>query len=243
MADQGGIVRWTLDADDSQLLQALDRANRAVATFSQNLKQSETETNIGEKAAASAEKASRSFSQVASDVAGSWASSLNSMGAGLDRVLASASQVESAFGSLSAKMTVAATAAATLGTKSGLGLAQQMEDAATGLKFILGSEEEAAHAITRIRKEAERTPFDVGNLAQFTQQLATFTHSSDKAIDALMAMGGATVSSGYCIENLGNAVINLGQAFNNTWTYMDYRQMLNSVPMFKTIAYEAGLTW
>ena len=129
------------------------------------------------------------------------------------------------------------------GIASGFELAQQIEDATTGLKFMTGSADEANAAIERIRKEAMRTPFDVGNLSKMTQQLTAFTGNADKSIDVLLGMGSAVVASGGDINNLQSAVINLGQAFNNTWTYADYKQLLNASPIFKKITDDAGLTW
>ena len=155
----------------------------------------------------------------------------------------SLSGVDSMLSKITGGIVTAGAAVTGLGVASGLRLAQQLEDAKTGLSFILKSSSAAEETMARVRKEAERTPFDVGNLSKMTQQLATFTKDGSKAVDVLMAMGSATVASGADINDMQRGVINLGQAFNNAWTFADYRQMLNAIPMFKTIADEYGFTW
>lgn len=202
-----------------------------------------TLTNLGRKANDSASSIDNSFVNVARSISGNFSGAFNKAADGFDKLSNSVSGLDQFLTRVTAGLTTASVAVAKSGISGGLALAQQLEDAETGLKFILKSSEKAEQVMKRVRVEAERTPFDVGNLSSLTQQLSTFTKDGNKAIDVLMAMGSATVASGRGVEDLERAAINLGQAFNNSWTQMDYKQMLNAVPMFKTIADQYGLTW
>lgn len=239
-----GSVYAKLELKTDELKKSIGSAEKTISDLGNTVGRS---ANSFDSVAKSAERAStsasNSFGNMSRNVSRSMSDTLSSIADGFDKVSQSVSGLDSFLTRITGGLAAAAGAVATAGVKGGLALGQQIEDAQTGLTFILKSADKAQQVMERVRKEAERTPFDVGNLSALTQQLATFTKDGDKAVDVLMAMGSATVASGRNIEDLERAAVNLGQAFNNAWTFADYRQMLNAVPMFKTIADEYGMTW
>lgn len=239
-----GSVYAKLELKTDELKKSIDSAERTISNLGNTVSSSASSfDSVAKSAERASTSASNSFGNMSRTVSRSMSDTLNSVADGFDRVAQSVSGLDSFLTRMTAGLATAATSVATVGVKGGLALGQQIEDAQTGLTFILKSSDKAAQVMERVRKEAERTPFDVGNLSSLTQQLATFTKDGDKAVDVLMAMGSATVASGRGVEDLERAAVNLGQAFNNAWSFADYRQMLNAVPMFKTVADEYGLTW
>lgn len=111
-----------------------------------------------------------------------------------------------------AKYAVAALgAAAVAGATWGVKVAAQLETAEVGLKTLLGSSEEAAKTIERLKKEAARTPFELPGLTQATQLLSSVTKDGNKSIDILMDVGEALAAMGKGQPELDRIIVNLQQ--------------------------------
>ena len=135
--------------------------------------------------------------------------------------------------------------AAAMGVVGGraLKLAGELEQQKVAFKALLGSAEAADKVISRIQKEAARTPFEFSGLSAMTQQLATITKDGDKAVDILMSVGDAIATSGKDIGEMQRVVLNLQQvAATGKVTAMDIRQFQGAVPIFNDILKASGLT-
>lgn len=112
-------------------------------------------------------------------------------------------------------------AAATIGVKT----AADLETARQGFIALLGTAEDADKTIARIKREAVRTPFEVGGLVTATQLLSQVTKDGDKSIDVLLDVGEALAFAGKGQAELDRVIINLQQIANTgKITALDLKQ-------------------
>jgi len=102
-----------------------------------------------------------------------------------------------------------------------------------GFVTLLGSADKADAVMTRIKKEAASTPFELAGLTRGTQALATITKDGDKAIDMLLNVGKAVSASGKGAPEMDRIILNLQQiASTGKITAMDIRQFQGAIPAF-----------
>ena len=177
MAIQGGTVRWVVEADTSSFEASMKKVDALVSALSTQLGK-DTFKGLSDSAKKSAEEVDSAFSKAMSNISKSMASLSNGL-----------APIDSALTGLTTKLTAFAGIQAGLGASAGFGLVEQLESSQTGLSFLLKDEKKASDLMTKIRKEAQRTPFGVGNLSQYTQQLTAVTKDGDKALDTVLAFG------------------------------------------------------
>lgn len=125
----------------------------------------------------------------------------------------------------------------------GVKMAGDMEAARQGFVALLGSASAADKTMSRIKKEAASTPFELPGLVAGTQALAAITKDGDKAIDMLLDVGKAVAVSGKGQAELDRVVLNLQQiSSTGKVTAMDIRQFQGSIPIFNDIVKAAGMT-
>lgn len=128
-------------------------------------------------------------------------------------------------------------------TKSGLGVAGQLESARQGFYALLGSAEEADAVMARIKKEAKATPFELTGLTTGAQALTAITKDGNRAVDILMDVGKAVSISGKGNAELDRVIFNLQQiSATGKVTAMDIRQFQSAIPIFNDIISANGLT-
>lgn len=115
------------------------------------------------------------------------------------------------LGTMAKSAAVAIGAAAVAGVTYGFNVAAQLQTAEVGLKTLLGSAEEAAATVKRLKVEAARTPFELPGLTQATQLLSSVTKDGNKSIDILLNVGEALAAMGKGQAELDRIVINLQQ--------------------------------
>lgn len=148
-----------------------------------------------------------------------------------------------------AKVAAAATAAIVVAKKMynaisvGINTSADLETATQGFKALLGSAEEAADVIERIKKEAKATPFEIVGLTEGALGLTAITKDGQEAIDILLNVGKAVALSGKGQAELDRVVWNLQQiAATGTVTVMDLRQFQSAIPVFNDVLALSGLT-
>ena len=125
----------------------------------------------------------------------------------------------------------------------GIKMAGDMEAARQGFVALLGSADKADATMSRIKKEAASTPFELPGLVAGTQALAAITKDGDKAIDMLLDVGKAVAVSGKGQAELDRIVLNLQQiSSTGKVTAMDIRQFQGAIPIFNDIVEGAGMT-
>ncbi len=126
----------------------------------------------------------------------------------------------------------------------GLTVAADMQTAEVGLKTLLGSSEEAADTIARLKVEAARTPFELPGLTQATQLLSSVTKDGDKSIDILLDVGEALAAMGKGQEELDRLVINMQQiAAVGYAATIDIKQFaFAGIPIYEMLAETTGKT-
>lgn len=132
-----------------------------------------------------------------------------------------------------AAISTAAIAGATFGIK----VAAQLQTAEVGLKTLLGSSEDAASTIARLKKEAARTPFELPGLSQATQLLSSVTKDGDKSIDILLNVGEALAAMGKGQAELDRIIVNLQQvAAVGKASMIDIKQFaFAGIPIFEML--------
>lgn len=121
--------------------------------------------------------------------------------------------------------------------------AGELEAARQGFVALLGSAERADATMTRIKREAVATPFEISGLVAGTQALTAITKDGDRAIDVLLDVGRAVAISGRGQDELNRVVFNLQQiSATGKVTAMDIRQFQGAIPIFNDIISAAGLT-
>ena len=125
----------------------------------------------------------------------------------------------------------------------GIKMAGDLEAARQGFLALLGSAEAADSTMSRIKKEAASTPFELPGLVAGTQALAAITKDGDKAIDMLLDVGKAVAVSGKGQASLDSVVLNLQQiSSTGKVTAMDIKQFQGAIPIFNDIVEAAGMT-
>lgn len=125
----------------------------------------------------------------------------------------------------------------------GIKVAAQLETAEVGLKTLLGSAEEAAKTVERLKVEAARTPFELPGLTQATQLLTSVTKDGDKSIDILLDIGEALAAMGKGQAELDRIIVNLQQVGAIGYASMiDIKQFaFAGIPIFEMLKTETGL--
>lgn len=118
----------------------------------------------------------------------------------------------------------------------------KIEDSVLAITKLTGSQQIAEEAIARIRREAASTPFGIGDLSKYVQQLTASTKDADKAIDTVMAFGKALKIAGAPLSELNALSVNLQQMYSSGATLSDIRQFQARIPMFNDMLAQVGLT-
>jgi tape measure domain-containing protein len=150
-----------------------------------------------------------------------------------DRMKRAATRAAQAF-------TVATTAAVTFGLKA----AADLESAEIGFHTLLGSAEAASSTMSRIKREAARTPFQIMGLTQATQLLSAVTQDGDRALEFILDIGEGLAAMGRGQAELDRISVNLQQIAANGRAFgIDIRQFaFAGIPIYKMLQEEVGLT-
>ena len=169
--------------------------------------------------------------------------SVNEMTGGTEKSTSKIGVAMSAVGSAALVAGTAIVSAFTLITKTGIGVAGQLESAEQGFKALLGSADEAGRVMERIKQEAKLTPFELTGLTTGVQALTAITKDGNKAIDILLDVGKAVAISGKGSAELDRVILNLQQiSATGKVTAMDIRQFQSAIPIFNDIIAANGLT-
>ena len=137
-------------------------------------------------------------------------------------------------------LTALTTSIAAVGVSS-LKTAANFETSRSALISLLGTAEQADETLTRIKKEAAETPFELPGLTDATTQLVSITRDGDKAIDILLDVGKAITASGGGQEELTRVVQNLKQIQGTgELAARDLKEIQRAVPIFDQLAEAAG---
>lgn len=174
------------------------------------------------------------FKNAGSSVA-SLRSGVDSLATSIGNVLQKAALIGGAFAGV-------ALAGITKLGKGALDTFSTIEDSKVGLTTLLGAED-AQKTLNRIRVEAARTPFELGDLSNLTLQLAAVTKNGDKALNTVLDFGKAVTASGKSTAELNNVAANFVQvASTGKVTELDIRQFQRAIPVFNDVIAESGLT-
>jgi tape measure domain-containing protein len=126
----------------------------------------------------------------------------------------------------------------------GVTLAADMQTAEVGLTTLLGSAEEAAATVERLKIEAARTPFELPGLTQATQLLTSVTKDGDKSIDILLDVGEGLAAMGKGQAELDRIIVNLQQiAAVGKAATIDIKQFaFAGLPIYEMLAETTGKT-
>lgn len=106
---------------------------------------------------------------------------------------------------------VAAGAALGAFVYQGIKTAAQLETSRQGFITLLGSAEAADKAISRIKKDAAETPFELPGLIQANQLLTSVTKDADRSERFLLNVGKALAAMGKGQPELDRIIVNLQQ--------------------------------
>ena len=128
--------------------------------------------------------------------------------------------------------------------KAGVEFNSKMEKYQTAFTTLLGSEEEAARVMAKIREDAARTPFDVDSLTQANQMLISAGISSDQARGDILNLANAIAATGGGSAELSRMASNLQQIQNTgKASAMDIRQFANAgINIYGLLADSMGVT-
>ena len=128
--------------------------------------------------------------------------------------------------------------------KAGVEFNSKMEKYQTAFTTLLGSEEEAARVMAKIREDAARTPFDVDSLTQANQMLIAAGISADQARGDVLNLANAIAATGGGSAELSRMASNLQQIQNTgKATAMDIRQFANAgINIYGLLADSMGVT-
>lgn len=218
--ENAGSLRWTLEADDSQLVSSLDNASKAISDLSTSLKQSEKDLSNTGKAArdAGAEVNNiksdpiRALSSAATDCLQSFLNLQNSIG-GLSSSFAN---VRGAGANLFSDITTSANAAvnavAGVGTAMGGLIADYANQGIQGADFIaqanaqlIGlthSVEGANSALAQSVQYYKNNPFDRFSTISATKQLLTFGNAVEDIGPLLNKIGNVALANGVSIDEM-----------------------------------------
>jgi len=126
----------------------------------------------------------------------------------------------------------------------GVTIAADMQTAEVGLTTLLGSAEEAADTIKRLKIEAARTPFELPGLTQATQLLTSVTKDGDKSIDILLDVGEGLAAMGKGQPELDRIIVNLQQiAAVGKAATIDIKQFaFAGLPIYEMLSETTGKT-
>lgn len=218
--ENAGSLRWTLEADDSQLISSLDNASKAVSDLSATLKQSEKDLSNTGKAARDAGKeldsirndSIKALSSAATDCLQSFLNLQNSIG-GLSSSFAN---FRGAGANLFSDITTSANAAvnAVAGVSTAVGglIADYANQGIQGADFIaqanaqlIGlthSVEGANSALAQSVQYYKNNPFDRFSTINATKQLLTFGNSVEDIGPLLDKVGNVALANGTSIDEM-----------------------------------------
>lgn len=218
--ENAGSLRWTLEADDSQLVSSLDNASKGISDLSKALKQSEKDLSNTGKAAKDAGKEVDSIktdpikdlSNAVSDCAKSFLNLQNSIG----DLSSSFANVRSAGANLFSDITTSANAAinAVAGVSTAIGglIADYANQGIQGADFIaqanaqlIGlthSVEGANSALAQSVQYYKNNPFDRFSTISATKQLLTFGNSVEDVGTLLDKVGNVALANGVSIDEM-----------------------------------------
>ncbi len=133
--------------------------------------------------------------------------------------------------------------AAFQGLSLGVKVAADLQTAEVGLKTLLGSAEEAASTVARLKEEAKRTPFELPGLTQATQLLSAVTKDGDESIDILLDVGEALAAMGKGQSELDRIIVNLQQVASlGHAATIDIKQFaFAGIPIYEMLSEATGL--
>ena len=218
--ENAGSLRWTLEADDSQLISSLDNASKAISDLSKALKQSEKDLSDTGKAAKDAGKEVdsikndpiKALSSAASDCAKSFLNLQNSIG----DLSSSFANVRSAGANIFSDITTSANAAvnAVAGVSTAIGglIADYANQGIQGADFIaqanaqlIGlthSVEGANSALAQSVQYYKNNPFDRFSTISATKQLLTFGNAVEDVGPLLNKIGNVALANGVSIDEM-----------------------------------------
>lgn len=126
----------------------------------------------------------------------------------------------------------------------GVQVAADLQTAEIGLKTLLGSADEAAATVDRLKKEAARTPFELTGLTQATQLLTAVTKDGNKSIDIILDIGEGLAAMGKGQGELDRIIVNLQQiAAVGKAATIDIKQFaFAGIPIYEMLAETTGKT-
>ena len=218
--ENAGSLRWTLEADDSQLVSSLDNASKGISDLSKALKQSEKDLSNTGKAAKDAGKEVdsikndpiKALSSAASDCAKSFLNLQNSIG----ELSSSFANVRSAGANLFSDITTSANAAinAVAGVSTAIGglIADYANQGIQGADFIAQANaqliglthsiEGANSALAQSVQYYKNNPFDRFSTISATKQLLTFGNSVEDVGTLLDKVGNVALANGVSIDEM-----------------------------------------
>lgn len=218
--ENAGSLRWTLEADDSQLVSSLDNASKGISDLSKALKQSEKDLSNTGKAAKDAGKEVDSIktdpikdlSNAVSDCAKSFLNLQNSIG----ELSSSFANVRSAGANLFSDITTSANAAinAVAGVSTAIGglIADYANQGIQGADFIAQANaqliglthsiEGANSALAQSVQYYKNNPFDRFSTISATKQLLTFGNAVEDIGPLLNKVGNVALANGVSIDEM-----------------------------------------
>lgn len=126
----------------------------------------------------------------------------------------------------------------------GVTMAADMQTAQVGLTTLLGSAEEAAETVARLKVESARTPFELPGLTQATQLLTSVTKDGNKSIDIILDIGEGLAAMGKGQNELDRIIVNLQQiAATGKAATIDIKQFaFAGIPIYEMLAETTGKT-
>ena len=233
--DTGGRVIYYIDGDISGFEKAVDKVKDSLDSVNENAEKSSK--NIS----SSFESIVPSFLSITRNIVSNFSSAFDSL---VDMATKTSSQIMGTMSNLSQVdfPNLLDSSYLKKSALSGVQINAQIEDAALGMEKLLGSKAEADRIQAKILKGAADTPFGVGNLTQYVQQLAAVTKNGDKSYDTVMAFGKAIKIAGGSLNDMSRMIVNLQQAASSGMTIIDYRQFKRAIPIFDDILKASGLT-
>lgn len=141
------------------------------------------------------------------------------------------------------KVSVLSAAVAGLFT-AGVKYNADIERSTTAFKTFLGSAEEAHKAVSNIRKESQKSPFDASELIQANQMLITTGESAENSRKTISALADAIALTGGSNDTLSRMASNLQQIKNvGKASAMDIRQFgMAGIDIYGILANYTGKT-
>lgn len=179
MATQGGIVRWTIEADSSGFNETLDQASQSVDNFSKKVKQADSQSTGGV------------FSNLVSSAKDA-TSQLGNIGSSLGHI---------AWGGLISGAT-AATGALTSLVSKGLQATDFLETSRVAMSGLTGSVEAGNKAMSIAANYWQNNPFQRLDVTNATKQLVQFGRTTSQLSGDLEILGNVSLSTQTPIDEL-----------------------------------------